>query len=583
VPVVDPRPALAAFAPPEGWRFACGVVVTHDCHWSAVVDHLVPTLAGVTATGSRRRAEARAALGDDPVLLVVHAAGHLLPGPAVPGVAAVPLGGRPLHARAALLQFRRGRRVRTRVVVGSADLTVGGLLRDRELLAWDEAGPADGQPFLGSDLLTELRRLAGEVPDTRRATVVAVLASLRDGLRTVRTGELRSSLTRREALVPAGRARRIVVVSPAGLPSAAAGAGELLAGAGEEGAPVEWYFGVAATAEAIEAGALVAPTPSAGPVERLRDRGHEVVLRAVPEIDARGRRRRLHATVVALDDGTWCDVLVGSAAVERGLAGDHRDLVVTARVRSDELDAFLGDLPWRPWRGPLHPATVAGAGDEEVAAPDVRAVFRLDPGNRPEARSWWGTLDLHAGAGPVGAIRYLGAPVPVVARQRFRLDPDRAAVEVDVAGRTHVVVVEVEGPPGEAGFWLRFEPEHPGTRRDRSLETLLGDLSRAPAAPQASARSGRAVAAGAPPDYRIELTQRPVLLARYRSRLAELDPHDAEDQIAGYLAEESEEAARVARAVHGHYAGVAPPADPLLRSLADALPAFDHLRPLDGG
>ena len=107
---------------------------------------------------------------------------------------------------------------------------------------------------------------------------------------------------------------------------------------------------------------------------------------------------------------------------------------------------------------------------------------------------------------------------------------------------TFPILVIVNPPPGDAGFWERLTREWDIDRPDRSLELLLGDLDLAARRRQAVATEGPSVSDG-DDGFTIPAEQRLLRLARYRRGLARR-PDDvvAAAALATFLADEPPEA-----------------------------------------
>lgn len=541
----------------------------------------------------------RAALtADAPGLVVLHAgADHFTGGPALPWAQDLAVSGRRQHAKAALLRYRSpsGGKDRTKVIVTSANLTRGGLTSNLEVMTWDEHGRA-ATPFLGVDLLKEIRALAALLPG--REVLRPVLRALGTALKGLEpTGELRSSLVSERTMVPPRRRRdapasRIVIVSPAFAGNTDTKAAAALAPwCGPETA-VDIYAPFAGTRAVAETGEVPLEL-SKGLLTGLRSTGAAVTVHAIPAADDAGTTRRLHAKVLAITSSDGSTVLLAGSAncTGPGLEGRNRELMVRRRSTRRQLQGLLDGLGSVPFNGPIEPPSRKVPKPTVASAGAVTAVFEIDPTVRADDGIWTGTLTITVDpAEPVTKAFYNGQPIAVGEPVRLTFHPARGTIEVHSGRRSHFTQVQVQAPEVEGGFWNRLTPERSLDQPDQDLIRLLGDVNR-PAKKRPAASATSAKTAGTSADgFTIPLSQRLVIIARLRRNLSDhrhadmaefldryLDARTVGEAKAGIRAEEVAASRAVALAVHGAYDPTAKrPRIPLLAALQDAAIAFDE-------
>ena len=591
---------LQLVCPPEGYAFHAGLWLSHDVSWKAVCDLLAPALAGVIVSGDRRVQETRGAVSDKvPGLLILHAGGDRFSGgPVLPWVKERAITGRRQHAKAALLQYRSpsGAKTLTKVLVGSANLTRSGLTSNLEVMAWDERGSGQ-EPFLGVDLLREMRKLKKELPDL--TILRKVLTTLAGGLRDMRpTGALMSSLGTEKPLIPgpkasAPHAQKVVVVSPGFAGDTDTKAAQALAPWCGPETNVDIYTGFAGSRKQAESGGpgLIL---SAGLLRGLRKTGATVTIHAVPEIHANGDdRRRLHAKVVAIMMPTGTTrVFTGSAnCTGPGLNGINREMMVVRHQQPHRIEQMVAALDAVPYTGrPEKPPTKVQS-VQVLSTSVVSAVFNIDAGAHADSVTWPGILTVTLVTGPASTtVEFEGDEIPLGVPVPMDLDPDRGTVTVSAGGKSHVVQIDVVAPAEDEEFWTSLTPERRIDRPDRDLERLLRDVARVGTAKPPSSSK---VVDKKPMDdgFSIPLSQRLVVIARHRRALREysasgmrrladeyLDARSPVEVKAGVRKDELDAARGTVLAIHAAYdRKTLSPENPILVSLRDAVTLFDKL------
>lgn len=585
---------------PAGYRFHAGVWLTHDLDWAAMCDLIAPALTGVTTTGPRRIQETRA--GVDlvaPGLIILHAGRETFTaGPVLPWASEVAVGGRRQHAKLAILQYRadKGQHLRTKALVTSANLTYPGLTSNLEVVTWDEIGQGSS-PFLGKDLLAEVIELAKTItaPPTR---FTKVIKALKVGLASTKKTQLvQSSLNDQRPMIPKrhhadGPARRIVIVSPAFAGNSDTRAAKALSSWCEPGTEVQihtQFRGTALQATKGKTGLVL----SAGLVKTLEKTGAKVTKYAIPtRADNDSPDRRLHAKAIAIikgDGSAW--VLTGSAnCTGPGLNGENREVMVCRPTDAATAKAMIESIGSVPYNGDPTAPEPKQPKPTTPPAPVVTATFEIDTAARADERTWPGTLTVEVD-GDHSSIRYGSIRLKPGVSTPVLLDAERGSVQVRVDGKLHQVQIQVQTPEGQPEFWKRITPEQGVDRPDQGLLRLLADVRQATtikSAPGSKSPKGPGLADDG---YRIPLSQRLVLLARYRTALRELTSGEMEALLDNYIdsrsdheakknqrAEEIAAARRIVTSIHHAYDPTAPSvAGSLFGALSAAVDAFDDL------
>jgi len=290
---------LDLIRPPEGYRFARGVRVTHNLCTGALADLVLPALAGIGACERRLRRSAPSALPDAELVLMCAADRMSYRGmPPWDLVTIVPVSGRRLHAKFIVLQYERleepllgvvAKRI-TRAIVTSANLTRGGLSRNREIWALqDTKSTAGAASSLSRDLLPPaLSLLANQATTELRTMAGSTLTALQDRLPagTVKSGRVVQSLSAepKNGLLAAtgllkSPARRVGIVTPAFATERSSGVVKFL-GHLLDDAVVDLYVSTGHTRPELESGSAVAFSTVL--VREIDHRAKELRVWAVP-------------------------------------------------------------------------------------------------------------------------------------------------------------------------------------------------------------------------------------------------------------------------------------------------------------
>lgn len=560
-------------APPEGRRFCTGIWLAHDVDLAMVADTVAPALVGELDPDPERRRRVAAQTGADGEGLVVVGASTRLGAvhAFADWVSYLPVTGRPQHAKAGVLQFRRSGSLRsiTRAFVTSANLTRGSL-SNREILVWEETGSQTHKPTLAHDILNAAAELAEHLDTRSRDRLSVAIGALQSGLaHSSPAACVRHSLTATRPIladigVPRGAADRIVVVSPAFAGDDDTRASDYLTPWIGRSTRVDVFTGVDA-----EPGDVLGPTRRPAFSRAVLDglasaSGTPPRVWGVPQFDEDGRRRALHAKAVAVVHGDSAVVILGSAnCSRRGLGGENRELVVRCDWSRSQLEQWLAELGALRFDGvpaspPLRQAPPMIAGELAL----IRAEFRPDVGQTVRRSPYRGLLRLEWSKEANDLVlRYRGETVPLIAEQDLRLD-ERAAWLDATAGPTswRVPIQIVDVPPN---FWHAGPDVEDG--EDPEVLALLRVLRTDRTDQEARTPHGNLHAARADDRFHIPLLQRLNVVARCRSQLRERLPDGLGEYGERLLPDPTERA--VADALLG---GGQANADLLLRLLAKA-------------
>ena len=604
--IAEPTNVLDLVGPPEGFRFYAGVWLTHDLSWPVLCDLVAPALTGVITSGARRIQETRAAVAPGaPGLVVLHAADRFAGGPVMPWAHQCAVTGRRQHAKAALLQYRaeRGTRTKTRVLIGSGNLTRSGLNSNLEVINWDERSRGSGE-FLGVDLLNELRALAGSLPDLPHLT--RSLEALASGLGAMKsTGVLVSSLFEQRAMLAEPHAAEppatsIDVVSPAFAGDSDVLAAEALAPWCGPGTEVRIHTGFEGTRATAAAGGGVLRL-STGLLAGLRATGASVRVHAIPEVDDDGANSgRVHAKLIALTkvNGSAL-VLSGSAnCTGPGLLGKNREMMLRRELRSYQALDIVEGLDSIEYPGETTPPPPRVPAVEIAKLPTLVPSMVIDEASRADGTHLTGVLTITS-EGPVdgAVVSYNGQPIKLGVPTLVQLDPSQGCVVVMVGDVTQYLQIEVIAPESAIDFWGGLTPEQQVDRPDRDLQRLLGDIDRVTAStPQKPIRLRVRKGSAADDGFSIPLSQRLVVLARGRRRVADhgeasmarivdeyLDGRTEAEIAQKVRVDEVAASKKTALAIHAGYDRTATrDVDPLLTALSESIVAFDrHIGPSD--
>ena len=506
---------LDLIRPPDGYRFSQGVWVTHDLCTGALVDLVLPALAGIGVAERRvRRSAPSALLGAH---LVVIAAADRITYRAMPPnalVTTVGVPGRRLHAKFLVLQYDRledspklkgatAKRI-WRAIVTSANLTKGGLTRNREVWGHqDTRSTAGAAKSLSRDLVPLARSLLVGLAKTltlpmARAMVDLIEVELPAG--TSKSGRVAHSLgsVPRAGLLSgtgltASAARRVGIVTPAFATESSTGAVEPF-GRMIDRAQVDLFVATDLTSREIKAGAAVAFSNSV--VEQIRVRAHTVHVWAVPvdELadDGTPVRRPLHAkAILIVDQSNTLHVLAGSANLTtRGMTGSNRELFVHDVVPGDGSAAFnIAVKPLNAIRLPdeklaLVPPKIVDDLPLMVSVPlGIGAFFTPRMGSNAGMGRIPGELYLSGNLTGVTGVRcgvvgsYSEWPLKVEEFQDVTLNTDQPGLQVCVQNSWRDVAVTITTDLDDE-FWAAEAIERTESRQlPDSLRRLFGDLA----------------------------------------------------------------------------------------------------------
>jgi hypothetical protein len=602
VDVTQPTLYADVFVPPDGTEFHTGVLLTHDLDCGALADVVAPALAAVDGDDPhRRRIEARARWADPATWLVVLAAAdRVQPGPTIPWVHVEPITGRRQHAKLGLLLFadvgKPDVATVARAVVTSANLTRGGLGRNREVVLCEDT-PLNKSGALSAAVASLLKRLAHHHSDpTLDLRIARIVKEVADHPKpSSKPVWLAQSITRIAPLLPKnirGPARRVSIVSPAFAGAGSKAASTLDSYLGH-GTKVDLYVGIDCLPGAQPANP---PRVASALLDHLRSRAgtNNVRLMLVPEATTRDdgtlATRRLHAKLYAFewDDGTTL-VHTGSANfTDPGLRGDNREVLVQCAVPVHHLRDFLDDLQALPFTGRVQEPGIDDAPAGKLPArPALEPSIELSPWQEASALVWSGTLRLNLPAGrhtsqlPVRLVLN-GRELNVVGEQEVQVAEGDCTLVVEWPdGTVTRLPIQIDAP---GNFWKRIAGPDPVTDVHRDFLNALLDLRQAARSAKAKDTAddergdeGATVTSGCGPrtdGFRIPLEQRLVLLARRRQQFAQhLSADYVDEQLAYWFDDPAErEVARTVAAAAAGFGATSPARDdPLLRRLVEAL------------
>jgi hypothetical protein len=517
--------------PPDGFCFRAGVWLSHDVDMAMVADTVAPVLAGTSddPDADRRRRLAAYALNGEATLLVLGNPSRLGQVPAFPWTTFVPVKGRVLHAKCAVLQFAKAdspKRI-TRAFVTSANLTRGSL-SNREVLLWEESGSLKASPTLACDLIAAMKALTADLDIKDRGRTRRALRELAAGLARSRPARCTAdSLVAEQPLLAgiAGRSRkpadRLVIVSP---PFAGDGdrqaAGYLTQWVGPR-THVDVFTGVEAE-QGVELGPNCRPAFSRTVLKMLRDGTPTgVQVWGVPSYDSSRRRRRLHAKVFAIVRGDNATVVAGSANCSgRGLSGKNRELVARQDWSAQRLDEWLAELGAIAFSGDVSsPEPRAEPPALPASLVNVAAAFEPERHQTVRMGKWPGVLRLSL-SDPPGALRltYRDSAVEVAAEQPLVLWEREAWLIATTGTSRWKVPIAVRSRDNR--FWE--VPRDQEDEEDPLFLALLRALrppSPAPSRRKGGTRANTAKAVRHDDRYRIEPRRALTLLAHNRVQL----------------------------------------------------------------
>ncbi|NNE19784.1 MAG: hypothetical protein HKN10_15025, partial [Myxococcales bacterium] len=364
-------------------------------------------------------------------LLIFAAHDRIHGGAYLPWADIVQVGPPRLHAKFAILQFRNETtgKIISRAIVTSANLTKGGLTRNREIVVWEDANSESGAPSLASTLLQELRFLRKETKLSTRDDVITVLG--RNLPKSGSKGLVHSTIDQRTPLLPSldsiGAADDIVIVTPAFAGESSSGPVEALRPLISANTKVLIYADAPSLEDTSRSVSYSIPF-SSGVLEGFRGVANDIDLLGVPRFVTQEQRgnlieRRLHAKMIAVVHGTAVRAFVGSANLTSpALNGDNRELIVEVQTSRDTLDKFLKGLDARRHSGSVSvPRTTTPSSNVEPL-PELQARFEIDYEQRASSSKWHGTLflewDKHR---PPSRVEYPPQQCELLAEQRFVL------------------------------------------------------------------------------------------------------------------------------------------------------------------
>lgn len=465
--VLSPVALLNLFEPPAGHSFDSGIWFTHDLNGTVLGLRVAPALLGVLDMAAARRWDEvlSAPAGLLGRRFVVFHAAHRPVAYDERRIWAIPpwvrlVGVDRLHAKFGLLRYRSevGSGKLVRAVVTSGNLTPGGIGRNREVHLWEDGKPAGplarDLALVAADFLAgRTGRVEAEQQSVEQAKAI-LDAIVAPGQRPARARRVVHSMTERGSLVdvglPAGRAERVVVVSPAFSGDDDATPLELLGERVGTGTRFDLYAPMA------EIGGTRQPVASTAVCQRAIDTGAKLRLFGVGDslpIDgaALGPERALHAKLLAIEDGSGgAHVLVGSANfTRRGIGGVNRELMARVMMTGEELTSFLGQLDGKVHRA-WHAASTDREDPESELAPFLSAVFTPDEGQSWAAEIWVGEIEVDFDERPV-ALTYQGAEVSrrrEAQRFRFARVPEAPLVAVYPSGQQIEWAISLTGLDG---------------------------------------------------------------------------------------------------------------------------------------
>lgn len=551
---------LDLVAPPPGYAFTCGVWLTHDISAQAVNRWLVPALVGM-GVDSTSTAVAGAPAALLPGALTVVAAGDRInTAAAYPDVVTlIPHvdGARRLHAKVAVLSYTRTNAKAgtatggTLTLVTSANITRGGLTRNREVFAAEWLPSNSGRPCLAFPVLQALRAFKNSMPTSRQKTVLGSrIEELWKSLPSKATGQagvLAESLTAMPAIplhqelleqyVDPDAVTRVTLIGPA-FADDHADVATHLAWMLRPGVKVNLVVDTHLGAQDIRkhGGHVAVPT---GLLDGLKARvgAENVEILASAANDPSGATRRLHgkAITVHADDGAYSVVGSGNITV-RGLTGRTREMVVLVDHHGPHdptADLNCVTVP----ADQIVATTRHDTLPDGVAATEVplMAVFYPDPGQHAGVTALKGTLvvaDRKTGTIelPDGSIVRL-----IDGEAEVTLDPGDLRLTWQGTGASRRLAITIE--PDYQEFWSGVPLDLTPTPVDPLLALLQHDIARALRPPKGAKGAGHA---HADDGFHLPLNNRLNVLTRYRGALESLAPDRLDTILRQFFDDEPE-------------------------------------------
>lgn len=332
---------LEAFQPPENYQFEWGIFCTHDLNQTDFSELIAPQLYGGTATDERQiQLEGWNAFDHENKVIIFVSADRYTAGSGLPWVKTIPVSGRRLHAKFALLRFKNEKAsARTeRAVVMSANLTKHGLTSNHEVFIMDDwRGNRASENLIGdvaAVLLDFIKNYASDFPLDEE--LKDLLSSRLNQIKSKPSGALIHSFGDQGILKQfVGKrkkpAKRVIIISPSFAcptdPVDPPDLSKLIAKQTE----VKIYLDAAGRFSKAARG-------------NLANKAKNVTFFRIPQKEEEPRRR-LHAKIIVAEwqDGN-VDILMGSANyTTKGLGdGDDKNRELMARLTYEQ-DDLNGD------------------------------------------------------------------------------------------------------------------------------------------------------------------------------------------------------------------------------------------------
>jgi hypothetical protein len=548
--VNTPASVLDAVCPPHGYRFAAGVWLTHDLAVSSVNDLLLPALSGMHAT---ERGLRRAAPGDiDPGALLICAAADrinaqgLLPD----AVRVLPVAGRRQHAKAAVLHYLRsgptslGPAALTLTLVTSANITAGGLTRNRELVVIQTVGSDTKGTALVPELLASFRGVRKDLPSHARTWLDAQLTMLTQ----LTNGSVRSTESISHSIDEARAASfaegfgatpvgRILLVGPA-FAADTSDVASLLDPLIGTSTVVDLVVGSRRTAAQLHRGTGTVEVPT-GLLVGLRERSDHVTVRAIPASDSVAEMGRvLHGKTILVQQGETFTQMAGSANLTlRGLGGRNRELIVFIdRADLSSIDHELKKLGAIEVKERSITAPVDGPPLSDLIDPSAApllAVFVPDPGQNAGNASLTGTLDVTGTGQSPSFIVIDGHRIRLTNGQTHVTLSGGSVITATVSRRLRDILVTLTPREGRA-FWTSIPGDVRPRDNDPMLTRLLSDVDRATrrgsnTPPEPNGQTAANPSAPSSDGFALPGKMRLNVVARYRDHFAQYERDRAQE------------------------------------------------------
>lgn len=527
----------AICAPPEGMLFSAGLWITHDVDTGFVSNRIAPALLGIEADNECiSRQKCRNDFSTRKIsFVIVHAADRRTINTNIDQIGYIPIAGRRLHAKYAVLLFEGENKKVVRAVVTSANLTKGGFCSNREIVAVeDKIVRAVSTPSVARSLLNATQALMKDVKLPVGETTILNAVIKRLSLVTPKAADpsIHHTLCDKHNLFETVKPKtakfsRLVIVSP---PFAADGdntaAKPLLQRLKKDGR-VDIYTGEE----------LSVPRFSTEILNSVEAAGHKYSIFGVPkdvkDEDMRDISRPLHAKVFAfVNDRGPARVFIGSAnCTGPGLDGRNRELVVEVGMSRKNLDGLLDHLKAKDLTDTVEaPNGIPMPSSIVTQPPALTAIFKPDdvPDNLGTNPNWRGILTLEWDKQfKPDSLQYAGKAIDVanVINNFTVIERDQLLKAVFLINGIEIeanCIIEIDAPDG---FWN--EPED-GERPDTDPEWVMFskifcqvakspkpkgvtlEETEKPKSPESNSR---------PIAFSIPLEQRLILITRHREQI----------------------------------------------------------------